>query len=483
MAGVIEVGTYKKRIRLGFDGIVNSQDEAVLGLEYAKSCQNFAFEKGVINGKIGVDTASGYYAFPSVDRHAYPTFASDKRIVKTFHYRKILGKTKYSDDRLVAILADGSVWYATMFSEASKWTQLVDFYLTGDVEGVSYNYKSNDVLLMSSSDDGLFIVNDSTVTYCTNAPKFTSIAVHNERVFGTVNGVSNQVWFSDDFDPANWKVSPTEAGYISFADDLGKAIKVVSFLNYLYVFRDYGIFRLTAYGDQNDFIMKKVFTDTGRIYKDSIVLCGDKIMFCAEDGVYAFDGYDAVKVGKEFPLAKDKRETCAGYLENKYYLACKVDEFGGDGNNAVVRYDTETKDVSVLSGVRVSSFCAVKTSNGADLICTFQDGNKNKLGMMSESGKIFDTATQKVYKSPETMFGYPLSKTVRGASIFTKYPIELDVIFDGKRYAFNVEGSDMQRYVPIEKCGVRIAFEIKTAQQNAHIAPMFVDVDVERSRL
>lgn len=239
----------------------------------------------------------------------------------------------------------------------------------------------------------------------------------------------------------------------------------------------------SAYGDQNDFIMKKVFTDTGRIYKDSIVLCGDKIMFCAEDGVYAFDGYDAVKVGKEFPLAKDKRETCAGYLENKYYLACKVDEFGGDGNNAVVRYDTETKDVSVLSGVRVSSLCAVKTSNGADLICTFQDGNKNKLGMMSESGKIFDTATQKVYKSPETMLGYPLSKTVRGVSIFTKYPIELDVIFDGKRYAFNVEGSDMQRYVPIEKCGVRIAFEIKTAQQNAHIAPIFVDVDVERSRL
>lgn len=249
------------------------------------------------------------------------------------------------------------------------------------------------------------------------------------------------------------------------------------------MFRDYGIFRLTAYGDQNDFIMKKVFTDTGRIYKDSIVLCGDKIMFCAEDGVYAFDGYDAVKVGKEFPLAKDKRETCAGYLENKYYLACNVDEFGGDGNNAVVRYDTETKDVSVLSGVRVSSLCAVKTSNGADLICTFQDGNKNKLGMMSESGKIFDTATQKVYKSPETMLGYPLSKTVRGVSIFTKYPIELDVIFDGKRYAFDVAGSDLQQYVPIEKCGVRIAFEIKTAQQNAHIAPMFVDVDVERSRL
>ena len=57
------VKTYKKRIRVGFDGIVNSSDESVTGLAYAKSCHNFAFEKGVINGKIGIDPASGYYVF------------------------------------------------------------------------------------------------------------------------------------------------------------------------------------------------------------------------------------------------------------------------------------------------------------------------------------------------------------------------------------------------------------------------------------
>lgn len=483
MAGVRGVQTYRKRIRLGFEGIVNSKDEAIAGTEYARSCKNFAFEKGVINGKIGVEAASGYYAFPSIDRHAYPTFAQDKKIVKIFHYRKLLGKTQYSDDRLIAILSDGSVWYTTMFDEAANWTQFSDFLLSGDSEGVSYNYKSKDVLLLSSSDDGLFIVNDATVTYCTNAPKFTSITVHNERVFGTVNGVSNQVWFSDDFDPANWRVSPTEAGYINFADDLGKAIKVVSFLNYLYVFRDYGIFRLTAYGDQNDFIMKKVFTDTGRIYKDSIVLCGDKIMFCAEDGVYAFDGYDAVKVGKEFPPMKDKREICAGYLENKYYLACRIDDFGGEGNNAVVRYDTETKDISILSNVRVSSFCGVKTSNGADVLCTFQDENKNRLGMMSDNGKVFATITQKTYQSPETSLGSPFFKTVRGASILTKYPVTLGVTTDGVGYEFKVAGSEKQQYIPIEKCGLRIMFEIKSAEQNAYVAPLLVDVDFGRGRL
>ena len=482
MAGVKYVKTYKKRIRVGFDGIVNSSDESVTGLAYAKSCHNFAFEKGVINGKIGIDPASGYYVFPSLIRHEYPTFATDKKIVNVFHYRKLSDSFKRSDDRLVVVLADTSVWYTSMFKQ-DTWHQFENFYLSGSPDAVNYNYKSNDVLLVSSCDDGLFIVNDHVVSYCSNAPKFSSIAVHNERVFGTVSGVNNQVWFSDDFDPSNWKVSPTAGGYINFADDLGSAIKVVSFLNYLYVFRDYGILRLTAYGDQNDFIMKKVFTDTGRIYKDSIVLCGDKIMFCAEDGVYAFDGYDAVRVGKEFPIISDKRFVCGGYLENKYYLGCRLDEIESENNNAVVVFDTETKDVSVLSGVQVSSFCSVKSANGSDVICTFGDGNKHRLGMISKSGKLFGAATEKVYESPETTLGSPTYKTVRGASIFSKYPITLGVVLDGKEYDFAVNGGDEQRYIPVEKCGVRVQFKIKSTEQNAYVAPLAVDLDVERRTL
>ncbi len=395
----------------------------------------------------------------------------------------MLEQSKYSDDRMVVALDDGTVWYTSMFEQKSSWSQFENLLITGDMEAVNYNYKSNDVLLVSSSDDGLFIINGDSVTFCSQAPKFSSVTVHNERVFGTVNGIGNQVWFSDDFDPSNWKVSSSEAGYINFVDDLGAAIKVVSFLNYLYVFRDYGIYRLTAYGDQNDFIMKKVFTDTGRIYKDSIVLCGDKIMFCAEDGVYAFDGYDAVRVGKEFPLTSDKRGVCAGYLENKYFLACHSDDIAGDGNNVVVRFDTETKDISTLSGVNVVDFCSVKSSNGADVVCALADGNSNVLGMMSEDGKVFSTVTEKVYQSPESTLGSPMPKTIRGVSILSKYPLKLAVVLDGKRYEFNVSGSDLQQYVPIEKCGVRVRFELTSSSRNAYVAPMYADVDVERGGL
>ncbi len=480
MAGVKGVKTYRKRIKVGFEGLANSVDESIAGLEYAVNCKNFAFEKGVINGKIGIDKASGHYNTNVYsDMHDYPTFASDKQIKRAFYFRRKNPDTGALDDRIVCVLSDGTVWYTKIFA-LDTWHQLENFRIQYGSDAVNYNYNGEDVLLVAAEKVGMFIVRADAVTYLDKAPQFTSIAVHNERVFGTLNDKKNQVWFSDDFDPNNWTISSTEAGYIDFSDDLGNAIKVVSFLNFLFVFRDYGIMRLTAYGDQNDFIMKKVFTDTGRIYKDSIALCGDKIMFCAEDGVYAFDGYEAVKVGKEFPKIADKRTVCAGYLENKYYLACRLAQPGDLTNDSVIRFDTETKDISVLSDVKVAGFCCLKSAKDAMLLCCFSDDNKNKLGMMSQSGNVFGTATTKTYESPENTLGSPYYKTIRGASVFTKYPVTLKVILDGKEHKFDVAAKDTQQYIPIEKCGIRVKFKIEAQTANAYVSPVSVDVDVER---
>lgn len=478
-----DVKTYRKRIKVGFEGLVNSVDESIAGLEYAVNCKNFAFEKGVISGKIGIDTAGGHFNNNIFyDTHTYPTFAADKGIKKTFYFRRKNPETGELDDRIVCVLSDGTVWNTKIFA-LDTWHQFENFAIEYDSDAVNYNYKSEDVLLVAVEQVGMFIIRADRVTYLDKAPKFSSIAVHNERVFGTLNEKKNQVWFSDDFDPNNWTISSTEAGYIDFSDDLGNAIKVVSFLNFLFVFRDYGIMRLTAYGDQNDFIMKKVFTDTGRIYKDSIVLCGDKIMFCAEDGVYAFDGYEAVKVGKEFPNITDKKTVRAGYLENKYYLACKLGQPGDLTNDSVIRFDTETKDISVLSDVKVAGFCCLKSAKDATLLCYFSGDNKNKLGMMSESGKVFETVTTKTYESPENTLGSPYYKTIRGASVFTKYPITLKVILDGKEFKFNIAAKDTQQYIPIEKCGIRVKFEIEAQTAHAYVSPVSVDVDVERRTL
>jgi len=475
--GLRNIPVKNRKIRVGFQGLVNSLDEGVTDMAHAKECYNFAFDKGILSGKIGIDTATGYFQYPSTLKHAYPTFATDKGIRKVFLYRKITDGQH--DDRLVAHLSDCSIWYTSVFKE-DTWHQVANLYMDGDVDAVNYNYKDKDMLLLSSKIDAVHVIDDTKAYVLGDAPKFSSITIHNERVFGSVNGSKNQVWFSDDFNPTNWKVSPEEAGFINFADECGEVLKVVSFLNYLYVFREYGIFRLTAYGDQNDFLLKKIFTDTGRIYKDSIATCGDKIMYCAENGVFAFDGYDSVRVGKEIPNIENKNTLCASFIDDCYYIACNLSGSASGGNDAIVVFNVKNGSVSVLSGMNCVWLSPVKAHNGSDMLCVFGDDNKYRLGMVSESGKLFDTALKKVYKSPTDTAQYPYQITVRDITLLCKYPATIRIILDGKKYERKVKGSEKLQNVIVEKSGSVLEFEIESTEENAYIAPLCVNVDFSK---
>ena len=52
-------------------------------------------------------------------------------------------------------------------------------------------------------------------------------------------------------------MSLEEGGYIDFDGSLGNVNAVKSFDNYLYVFCDFGIYRLTAYADQTSQVEDK----------------------------------------------------------------------------------------------------------------------------------------------------------------------------------------------------------------------------------
>ena len=477
MEVVKDIPVKKRKIRVGFKGLVNSLDESVADMAYASQCYNFAFDKGVLSGKIGIDAAMGYYQYPSTQRHAYPPFAEGKGIRKVFLYR--VTTDGQHDDRLVAHLTDGTVWYTSVFSE-DTWHQIPVLIMEGDIDAVNYNYNGKDMLILSSKIDQVFMIDDKIAYVLGSAPKFSSITIHNERVFGSVNGNKNQVWFSDDFKPTNWTVSPDGAGFINFSDECGEVLKVVSFSNYLYVFREYGIFRLTAYGNQNDFLLKKIFTDTGRIYKHSIAVCGDKIMYCAENGVFTFDGYNSVRVGKEIPDIKNKNSLCASFIDDCYYIACNLSEDGGTNNDAIVVYNVKNGSVCVLKGMNCIWLSPVKAHNGSDMLCVFGDENKHRIGMMSESGKLFENALKKVYVSPTDTAEYPYQITVRDIALLCKYPATLRVILDGKKYERKIKASEKLQNVIVEKSGTVLKFEIECTGENAYIAPLCVNVDLTK---
>ena len=467
------IGVGKTKLRVGFKGIVNTADECVLDMAYADKAYNFSFDNGVLTGKIGIDRAAGYFPESPVFRHDYPVPPSGNKIKDVFLYKRMTSAGAY-DDRIVAHLTDGHFMYTSVFKN-DTWHDINSLVMRGDVCAVSYNYNGEDVLLLSSNVDYLYFIKGSDPLVCTEAPKFTSITVHNERIYGSVNGTQNQVWFSDDFNPSNWSVSSDEAGSINFADECGEVIKVVSFLNYVYIFREYGIFRLTAYGDQSEFLLKKVFTDTGRIIKNSIELCGDKIVFYAEDGLYAFDGYTVTRIAKELMPLFRTHLMSAAYLDDCYYLACATDG-EGTGNDSVIRYRFADKSISVLKGCDVSVLKAVRMHNGAQVLCVFSDGGT--LGMMSTSGKIMGESTVKRYVSPYVSQQPAGIKTVRSVTLSSRTPVILTVKLDGKEYDYAIGGSEQERTVYIEKSGRKVGFELTCESAEAHIPPLSVAVDV-----
>ncbi len=463
-----------RRIKVGFKGIVNTVDEACASHEYATRCDNFIMEGGVLKGGIGIDKAKGYYQAPSNLRHEYPQLPNGANIRKIFLYRRYADSI--NQDKIMVQDERGYFWQTRVHSD-DTWFEMMDIEITGEIDVVNYNYDGQDVLLIANKDRGLFRILDASAAYFSRAPFFESITVHGERVFGALNGTQKQVWFSKDFNPSNWDVNSEDAGFITFADGLGDVIKIVSFLNYLYIFREYGIFRLTAYGDQSEFILKKVFTDTGYIYKNTIVQCEDKIIFYTDNGIFKFDGYDVSPIAKEIPPLYNGHKMMGAYLNGSYYLACRAYQEGTD-NNAIVRYEISKNDISVLYGYNVKCMCSVVHHNGADVLCAFADNNRTIIGALSESGVVYGLPTKKHYVSPINNLSINNVKVIRDISLKTSDDITLIVNLDGKKSRHTLEGKNAYQKVVIERSGVSFGIEIECDSALPKISPLTVNIDI-----
>ena len=469
-----------RRLSVGFKGIRTRADQNSLGWEYSPETYNFAYEDGALTGGLGIDAARGFFAAGEDARWECPHLPEGVYVSGMFVYqRRSMGQY---DDRLVVHTTKGELYYIGIFKFQDVWHKIEDCTINGTATAISYNYDGKDVLLISSPESPLCIIDDATVKQVTNAPRLSSLAVHYERVYGTYNGTRNEVWFSDDFNPENWNVSSEEGGYITFADECGECLAVVSFLNYLYIFRERGIFRLTAYGDQQEFSLKKLFIGAGYIYKNTIALCGDRIMFLADDGMHVFDGYDVSDAVPELPELMFKRYCRGAYHDNHYYLACfsLIPELSPSGmrNDLLVRYDLRDGSMEMLAGYDVVVLGVCNVHHASDLlIATADNVYGNRIGSLSDSGKVYGTPTRKVYKSPYGDLGSGGFKTVRSIDVTTESDVDIIVVTDGKRHTFRVKGSGLPQTVFVGKSGRKIAIELHSEQAECKISPLVLKVD------
>lgn len=398
------VSRYRRRVG-SFSGINVKHDESVLDLSDAKECYNFDLSSGALTDGYGIAAkdiinaqATGFWTFKY-----YSEAAGD--YVEQYIYQMQNGLLRFYDtytDKL-------------RFISGSAFPQL---------SAIPYRIGSKDVLLLSCEGHRLLTWDGLILEEYADSPVISSMALHYERLFAISPDQPTTLLFSDDLDPRNWTAAPDAGGFIEILDERGFLTKVVSFANYLYIFRERGISRVTAFGDQSEFSVTNLFVSAGRIYPESIVKCGSCIVFLASDGLYVFDGYDCSRRLRNLDgLISAPR--ASAYFDGKYYLSCKMAftdgevvgcEEGEHKANGLLIFDPVSNEYSISRGMDISYLkdCSFK---GEDFLAACDSVGA---GVIEKCGKRFSDPLKKRWMSPMTDLGLAdKTKTLRELYVTT----------------------------------------------------------------
>lgn len=164
--------------------------------------------------------------------------------------------------------------------------------------------------------------------------------LHCGRLFGINADDAFMIVWSGEGGIGDWNRGIYGAGWLRLDPDRGAALDIVRFGGKLVAVREYGISVVNANGTPENFSLKAADVGCERVCAKTAKEAGGKLFFCAESGLYCFDGSGIARVGHR--LAADfgsYGSACA--LGNRYFV-CGRSEFLG--KNVVLCYDADDGD-------------------------------------------------------------------------------------------------------------------------------------------
>ena len=456
-------------------GLDTSLSDQLSSPNSAKILYNFSFAEGTLKKGLGFADLIAEFSTPETIEALKRDFEDMGSIERVFHFYLYDQDKNQRQDKLVFVNDQLKLFYINLYDTQKSLIQIRNIAFTSLPVAVRYRLNGEDVIILSSESDNMVVWNGKDDPYeVLDAPKISSMALHYERLFATVDREKNAVWFSDDLDPTNWSLSLDEAGFIELVDERGALLKVVSFCDYIYIFREYGISRLTAFGDQNNFAVSNLFVSSGKIYADSVCVCGDKILFMASDGIYKFDGVETIKILDGITknisqIAEQKASAC--YYNGNYYLACKFNFFDGDDchlknslANALLEIDaTSYKLKNLTHSIQVKYLTSILSESFEGVIALTGDYNDNTfyLARVNNSGQYFDKNFIKHWTSPTfTISNLHNQKTLRKVYVDATDSFQLDLVCDDVIHSYVISNSKrpsvLRVNIPLNKFCFRI---------------------------
>ena len=489
---------YKLSLSTFKNGINTETDENSLPYRYAKLAYNYSFKKGSLQTGLGFEVLKLPREFSSSSSERTMTFLSTPTQIKKVWLYPFYYNFAQTKAPILMVNYDNVVYYTQLISINPYFANInSSISFTSDPNAVYYNIDGEDVMLLTSATNGMYVFHPTIpmqTDFDENAPKVISMCRHYERIFAIEEGKRNKLVFSSNLDPTNWDME-IDAGYIEIIDEQGALQKVVSFNDYVYIFKEYGISRLSAYGDQAEFNLSSLFVSSGKIYGNSVCACGDRIIFLSRDGIYAFNGYSTVKLSLNIESLLqdvDNENCCAAYHKGKYYIGCKLEYkdnksigcenyVSGYVNNTLIELDLKNGDINLMRGVDLKSLCSIEYGFLNKLVAAFNNEHKSKLGQLTEDGKVFGDILPKIWVSPNTNLGYPnKSKKVKSFSLISKNDCKISIITDKKTKSFDILGKNSTSTINPNVSGEMVQFSIETTGSEADISVPEITIEVSR---
>lgn len=432
-------------------GMNRRTDSRVLEFSRAESAYNVRTESGALRDGYGVEETEieGYYS-------------------RIFRYKVYNEESERDEHYYIGYdERDGTI---AVSGAGDEWQKIAGVSFASPPLGTNYRLNGEDVYLLCG-EEGMAVVNPSfTAVTVSTAPKVTSLAMHNERMFVTIGGRRNAVWFSDDLDPTNWNPELDEGGFIELEGGSGRLNKVVDFGGYVYVFRDYGISRLTAYGEQSEFSVSNLFVSSGRIYADTVAVCGDRILFYAEDGLYSFDGLNTSRIVRALDgLVNGTVSPVGAYSAGKYFLSFSEK---GEARDSLTVIDPRTKEYSVTSGVRIDAFSPVTDERGEVLLVKT---DRAEIGRVTAGARYYGESLPKVWRSGLGDLGAPeRRKLITEAYVDTRYDCRIKVFTENGEKSFSLSGKSAVQRLRVNLTGTKAGIEIAADGEISVARPVLI---------
>ena len=383
---------------------------------HTQSCYGYDFQNGKLVSGLGF-SALMLPISTAVNAQTkavnYAALKSGETFLKVFCYFK---GTNFSaqaasiyDRRLLFLGSSGSIYELKPFIDYQSLMLDYESSVSFTALPVALNLRQNgeDIIILTNPADDMLVWACSTSYPQTLSLDFhlTSLCESGGIIYATTDGDEKTIFYTTTMDPL--EIDATNSGTIELGDERGASKKVISFKDYVYVFREYGITRINRM-PSGSFALTQLYTSPNKIYHNTVCVCGDKILFLTKNGLYSFNGINVSRIITGYDSlfnGVDNSNAIGACVGERYYFACKLGYSDitqtelNQTHNAFFAYNLITEEICLVRGIDVSAMQPFADFSVEKMVITLNGTNACTIAELTHDGKLLGSNINQEFTS------------------------------------------------------------------------------------